>query len=124
MDAFRLKETLSLAEAKALELLKEKEKVEELLGEAEAASYEHSNFNESGKLLDEMFALTRAYLNHEFTDCEDKDLAPIVAAALYLVNEDDAIPDHVPVIGVMDDAAIIELAYKKCENVIRKYKGE
>ena len=124
MDALKIKETATMAEEKALQLLDDREEVEKALKEAEEISFRFRNFEKAGERIDEMFALVRDYLAGQFSDCTKEDIAVIVGAALYLANEDDVIPDNVPVLGSMDDMVIIDSAYKKCENVIKKYKGE
>jgi uncharacterized membrane protein YkvA (DUF1232 family) len=50
------------------------------------------------------------------------DMAIIVGAILYVVSPIDAIPDFLPIIGWIDDIAIVGLAMNKLSNLIAEYK--
>ena len=51
------------------------------------------------------------------------DMAIIVGAILYVVSPIDAIPDFIPVVGWMDDIAIVGLAMSKLSGIISEYKA-
>lgn len=44
-----------------------------------------------------------------------------IGALLYLISPIDAIPDLIPIIGLLDDVAIIALAVAKLANDLKKY---
>jgi uncharacterized membrane protein YkvA (DUF1232 family) len=52
----------------------------------------------------------------------NSELAVFIGAILYVLSPLDAIPDFIPVLGQMDDAAIISLVLKKGSEAIKRYK--
>jgi len=50
-------------------------------------------------------------------------LAIIVGSLLYVVSPLDAIPDVIPVLGWLDDIAIVGLAMSRLNSVIKDYKA-
>jgi uncharacterized membrane protein YkvA (DUF1232 family) len=52
----------------------------------------------------------------------NSELAVFIGAILYVLSPLDAIPDFIPVLGQMDDAAIVSLVLKKGSEAIKRYK--
>ena len=54
-------------------------------------------------------------------------IAAIIGAIIYVVSPIDAVPDFIPVAGWLDDGAVVAVAVKALEEVIKayiKYKRE
>ncbi len=48
-------------------------------------------------------------------------MAAVTAALLYFVNPIDLVPDFLPLVGYLDDAAIIAVCFKIIQADLRKY---
>ena len=68
------------------------------------------------------YALIKDYINGEYTDVPWWTIAAIGAALAYIINPFDVIPDFIPVIGQIDDAAVLVLCLKMVKKDIEKYK--
>ena len=68
-----------------------------------------------------MFRLLNSYLKGEYTDIPRKDLIIVVSALSYLISPIDLVPDFIPVIGLMDDMAIISVCIKATKTELEKY---
>ena len=55
-------------------------------------------------------------------DIKTKDLAIMAGAIIYVISPLDAIPDIIPVLGWVDDIAIVGIAIKSLSDVIGTYK--
>jgi uncharacterized membrane protein YkvA (DUF1232 family) len=69
-------------------------------------------FVETWPYLLAMVRLIRAYHDGEYQDISSQHLHIIVAAIIYFISPDDAIPDSVPILGQLDDALVVRLALK------------
>lgn len=47
----------------------------------------------------------------------------VLTALVYFSDPDDLIPDHIEVIGLLDDAIMLELALRRLQPVLRAYAG-
>ena len=68
-----------------------------------------------------MFRLLNSYLKEEYTDIPRKQLIIIVSTLSYLISPIDLVPDFIPVIGLMDDMAIISVCVKSTKPELEKY---
>ena len=46
-----------------------------------------------------------------------------IGALIYMISPIDAVPDITPIVGLLDDVAIITAAVAKLANELKKYKG-
>lgn len=63
-----------------------------------------------GSVIDDvitMVELADAYVNKEYSDIPIGTIISVVAALLYILSPIDLIPDIVPVVGYVDDAAVV-----------------
>jgi len=93
---------------RAREYVNDRQKAAQLIKEA----IEKANRNKGAlkKLLDQLKALFRlsgAWVKGEYTEVSLKTILWVIAAIIYFVNPFDVIPDFLPGVGYVDDAAII-----------------
>ncbi len=68
-----------------------------------------------------MFKLLNSYLKNEYTDIPRKAVLFIVSAVTYLVSPIDLIPDLVPLVGILDDMAVISVCVNATKDELEKY---
>ncbi len=78
------------------------------------------NFLNDIKLL---LAMVRDYSTGTYRDIPVKSIAAIAFTLLYVLNPIDLIPDFIPGIGQLDDAAVVALCLKMIHDDIEKYKN-
>ena len=69
-----------------------------------------------------MASLVRSYFKKEYTDIPIGSIIAIISALTYFVSPIDIIPDSIPVLGHIDDAAIVVACWKLVESDIKDYK--
>lgn len=86
----------------------DKEKTAQLLDEAIVkAERNKGDLKKVWEGLLALFRLIRAWLKGEYPQVLWRTIVLVIAAIIYLVNPFDAIPDFIPGIGYVDDAAVI-----------------
>lgn len=68
-----------------------------------------------------MINLVKDYRNGSYREVPAKTIVAVVGALLYVLAPIDLIPDILPVIGQLDDAAIVGLCLKLVDADIQKY---
>ena len=72
-----------------------------------------------------VIAMVKSWIKGEY-EVQPKVLATIIAAFLYFIKVKDVIPDNIPVVGVVDDMAVLMFALKVVEpevNAYREWRG-
>ena len=108
---------------KARELLSDEGKVEEVLKGVEAKLKEVPQIGEKVARLPLMLSMIRSYAVKEYTEVSPKVVVSMVAAFLYLITKKDIINDKIPVIGIVDDVAVLALALKINEAELTAYEA-
>ncbi|MBQ9069290.1 MAG: DUF1232 domain-containing protein, partial [Eggerthellaceae bacterium] len=67
-------------------------------------------------------SMIKGYITQEYTNVSPKVVASVLGALLYLVKGKDLVPDSIPVLGLVDDVAVIALAMKLNEPEIEEFK--
>ncbi len=78
-----------------------------------------TRFIEDAKLL---FSLIRDYRNGRYRKIPWWALSAIAFTLLYVFNPFDIVPDVLPVVGYVDDAAVFVLCLALIEQQLREYK--
>ncbi len=68
-----------------------------------------------------MVSLVRKYIKKEYTDLPIGTIVAIVAALIYFVSPIDIVPDGVPILGCVDDVAVISVCWKLVESDVNEY---
>ncbi len=122
MDALKVKDTYRILFDKAQSILDNKEEVLGVIVKAEEKLKDIPDEMRDPEKMELMLQMAKAYLNKEYPITNEKALSAIMAAAIYLADDDGGIiSDDIPIIGFMDDLALIDLAYKDCENEVKAY---
>ena len=69
-----------------------------------------------------LFELIQSYAKKEYTEVSPKVIAIVVSAFLYVIKKKDLIKDSIPVLGWLDDVAIVAVALKAIEPELKAYK--
>ncbi len=69
-----------------------------------------------------LFALIKDYFNGYYREVPWWTIASIGVALLYVLSPIDLIPDFIPIVGYIDDAAVIGACLKMVEKDIERYK--
>lgn len=70
--------------------------------------------------LDRLHVMIRMLTDHEWR-LPQKDTSRVLNALAYFTDPEDLIPDHVPGIGYLDDAIMIELVVRELKHEIEAY---
>ncbi|HSK68490.1 MAG TPA: YkvA family protein [Candidatus Limnocylindria bacterium] len=122
MNENEAKEALEKGTRKAEEILKDRDKIERFLQGLED-KMRHVPF--VGRRLAEvtvMASLVHSYVRKEYTDIPFRSIAAVVGALVYFVSPLDVIPDFLPIVGHVDDVAVIAVCWKLMGQDIEKYK--
>ena len=69
-----------------------------------------------------MAAMLRSYWKKEYTQVPTGTLLSILGALLYFMSPIDLIPDVIPGLGYLDDAAVVALCWKWVAADVRAYE--
>ena len=109
--------------AQAQEILSDPAKVEALLKDlAEKVKQLPAGAGEALSNIPLMAQMVKGYVTQEYTDVSPKVVATLVSAFLYIVMPKDIIRDDIPVVGLVDDIAVVALAMKVNEAELAAYK--
>ena len=125
------------ARTRAASIAKSPEKLHELIRRAQAKADEHAKNDDSGSsgerkqhssplrdvfdYLMDMLALLIATAQGKFRPRPDH-LILIIAAVLYWIVPIDLIPDFIPGLGYIDDAAVIVWVIRSCKTEIDRFR--
>ena len=117
----KAQEALNGFQNQAEEMLNEPSKVEEVLQKFEAVLKEVPEVGEGLARVPLMISMIRAYITKEYTVVSPKVVGTMLASVIYLLMGKDIIPDRIPIIGHIDDIAVIALALKLNEKELDEY---
>lgn len=117
----KAQEILDSGLAKAEELLKDTSKVDAVLITLEEKLKTLPTVGNSLASVPLMISMVKSYITKEYTVVSPKVVASLVSAFLYLITDKDLIPDKIPVVGHVDDIAVIALVLKFVEPELKAY---
>jgi uncharacterized membrane protein YkvA (DUF1232 family) len=68
-----------------------------------------------------LFEMIRAYAQKEYREVPWATIAKAAFAIIYFFSPVDLIPDFIPFVGYIDDAAVIALVVESIQDDLRKY---
>ena len=117
----KIKEVIEGGMKQAQEFLKDTPKVDAVLEMMESKLQEVPNV---GSLLADVplsISMVKSYITKEYDKVSTKVVATIVSAFIYLIKKKDLVPDNTPLIGHLDDIAVLAFALKFIEPELREY---
>lgn len=105
----------------AQEVIQNPSKVDELLLQLEAKLKEVPAIGSTLADLPLMISMVKAWITKEYTEVSPKVIACLVGAIIYLLKKKDLINDAIPVVGIVDDIAVLGLALKLSEPELKAY---
>ncbi|MBI5528184.1 MAG: DUF1232 domain-containing protein [Deltaproteobacteria bacterium] len=99
-------------------VLRRKKEIEERLDSAGAAPGAFQKFVNQVMLL---FALLSDYRKGLYREVPWYTVATAVAALVYFLNPVDLVPDFIPILGQLDDALVVALAFRAVQEDLKKY---
>jgi len=103
------------------ELLKDQDKIERFLQRLERKLNSIPLVGDKLSYAPVMASLLRCYVKKEYTDIPLGSIIAITSALLYFVSPIDIIPDSVPVIGYLDDAAVLVACWRLVGSDVEEY---
>ena len=122
MDAKDIKEVFEKNWNVAKETLEDTEKLQALLQDLEKKIKDVPHVGDVLADLPILVSMITSYLKKEYTEIPTSSLIAIVVAFIYLVNPFDLVPDSIPVIGLLDDAAVVGFVVKSIHDDLEVYK--
>ncbi len=68
-------------------------------------------------------AMVKDYAAGHYREVPQKSIFAATAALLYILNPLDLIPDLVPALGLVDDAAVLTMVVKAIQSDVHAYRG-
>jgi uncharacterized membrane protein YkvA (DUF1232 family) len=97
---------------------------EEILGAADelVASLRRTELPDFVAARLEKLELMLAMMRDDDWELDARERNPVLSALAYLCDPEDIIPDNIPGIGLLDDAVMIELAFRELRHEIGAYE--
>lgn len=126
-DVAKVTGVLKVAYNKVYDLLEDEARINNILGKAEdllkkvpgGKGEDYIDYVETARI---SILLVRDYMYKEYRKISKKNMALILFGALYTISPLDLIPDTIPVIGIIDDAAVLNFVRKSVSGELDKYK--
>ena len=115
------KELLDKGIEEAKDIIQNPSKVDEILIQVEEKLKTVPAIGNTLADLPLMIAMVKAWIKREYTEVSPKVIACLVGAFLYLIKKKDLISDSVPIVGHIDDLAVMGLALKLSEKELKAF---
>ncbi|MBO4218627.1 MAG: DUF1232 domain-containing protein [Erysipelotrichaceae bacterium] len=110
IDTTKVKEVLESGMERASELIKNNEQLNNVIDMVQTKIKETPLLGSAVGDLPVMVSMVKSYATKEYDVVSPKVIVTIVSAFLYLIKQKDLIKDTIPVLGQLDDIAVIVLA--------------
>ena len=114
-------ELLDRGTEEAQEVIQNPSRVDDLLLQLEEKLKEVPAIGSTLADLPLMISMVKAWIRKEYTEVSPKVIACLVGAIIYLIKQKDLIRDSIPIVGIVDDLAVLGLALKLSEPELKAY---
>ena len=121
MNMEQARELLDKGVEEAEEVIQNPSKVDEILLQLEEKLKEVPAIGSTLADLPLMISMVKAWIKKEYTEVSPKVIACLVGAVIYLLKKKDLISDSIPIVGIVDDIAVLGLALKLSEPELKAY---
>ena len=121
MNMEQAQELLDKGVEEAEEVIQNPSKVDEILLQLEEKLKEVPAIGSTLADLPLMISMVKAWIKQEYTEVSPKVIACLVGAVIYLLKKKDLISDSIPIVGIVDDIAVLGLALKLSEPELKAY---
>lgn len=121
MNMEQARELLDKGVEEAEEVIQNPSKVDEILLQLEAKLKEVPAIGSTLADLPLMISMVKAWIKKDYTEVSPKVIACLVGAVIYLLKKKDLISDSIPIVGIVDDIAVLGLALKLSEPELKAY---
>ena len=109
--------------ASARRFIEHPEQLRQIVDDAFIKMRKHSDaIREIAADLQIILRLIKAWLAGGYKDISTKSIVILIGAILYFLNPFDAIPDTIPVLGYVDDVAVVGWIVKTLKDEIEKFR--
>lgn len=125
MEAFtdeQLSEQISKNSEEAVNLLNDEDQMERFLERLENKLKKVPMVGKKLSAVPMLVSLVRSYVRGDYRDIPIGSIIAIVSALIYFVSPIDLLPDGIPGLGYVDDAAVIALVWNMVEDDVEEYK--
>lgn len=122
IDLEKIQEILDGGMDKAKKVLENDKEMNDLLKQVQTKIDEVPILRSTLEDAQTLFSLVRSYVKKEYTEISPKVIIIMVSAFLYLIKKKDLINDRIPILGWLDDAAVLAVALKAIEPELKAYK--
>ena len=121
MNMEQAQELLDKGVEEAEEVIQNPSKVDEILLQLEEKLKEVPAIGSTLADLPLMISMVKAWIKKDYTEVSPKVIACLVGAVIYLLKKKDLISDSIPIVGIVDDIAVLGLALKLSEPELKAY---
>ena len=121
MNMEQARELLDKGVEEAEEVIQNPSKVDEILLRLEEKLKEVPAIGSTLADLPLMISMVKAWIRKDYTEVSPKVIACLVGAVIYLLKKKDLISDSIPIVGIVDDIAVLGLALKLSEPELKAY---
>ena len=117
-----IEEAYEAGKKEAEQILNNPDKMELFLQRLEQKMDDIPMIGDKLSMVPVMISFIKSYVKNDYREAPVTVPISIVAALLYLISPKDIIKDTIPVIGLLDDVAVIYLAWRYVKKDIEKYQ--
>ena len=120
-DKEKIQELLNESSSKVESIMKDTAALENILQSAEQKLKDIPGVGQYAAKLPLMLSMIRSYMAKEYTEVSPKVVVSMVGALVYMLKGKDLIPDKFPLIGAVDDLAVLGLCLQLNDKELSAY---